>query len=75
MGCYACDAHGRCKSVGMKGVVKWTLMGALVECYGKDFLKAFNRVQDRIGPRVSDWNNAAERTYEDVYNLVKELDI
>lgn len=75
MSCYACDAQGNCKGLGMKGVAKWTLMGALIECYGKDLLRVFNLVSRKVGPQVTAWNNAPERTYEDVLSLLQELDI
>ena len=54
----------------------WCLYGALLWCYG------INTYHDTVLPRVcsivgdvSIWNDAPERTYEDVVALCRELDI
>lgn len=75
--CLACDERGNCRGVGNLGVVAWTLMGALAECYpGKEFLGAYNKVRDKLGSsNITGWNNTPGRTYLEVITLLRELDI
>lgn len=75
--CQACDANKRCVSAGDIRARSWTLYGVLTLCYsGRDFLAAYNRIRAAIGEKdIFEWNNAAGRTYEEVFNLLKELDL
>jgi hypothetical protein len=54
--------------------VCWCLMGAVDKCY-----PGTNRVGELIVSKIKmpidEWNDLLERTYEDVYSLVKNLDI
>lgn len=57
--------------------VCWCLAGAAARCYpgGRD--PVFEKLRRHFGSwlGVFDWNDAHDRTYEDVVALVKELDV
>lgn len=63
--------------------VCWCLTGALVKCYGRtrafEMAGMFYPVIPANGGSHADdivfWNDASERTFEDVRQLVTELDI
>lgn len=55
--------------------VCWCLLGAVSKCYGCEGAAVICRVQDAIGTSLPHWNDAPERTFEDVKQLVNELDI
>ncbi len=58
----------------MDGAVCWCLYGAIKECYC-DVALIVARVEETLGDFVTAWNDAPQRTYEDVIQLVTELDI
>ncbi len=68
-----CDPHS-------KRAVSFCLAGAMMVCRGETaYLTEINVVnqwaaQDGYGD-IADWNNAPERTYDEVIALAKELDI
>lgn len=52
------------------------LMGAATKCYG--FHESTNillRINKALSGSVVDWNDAPERTFEDVKELVERLDV
>jgi len=56
--------------------VCWCLLGASAKCYGIDFeYDIYNKITAKVGCDVSDWNDAPGRTFEEVKDLVEELDI
>ncbi len=55
--------------------VCWCLFGALIKCYDHG---GFFDQEELIKTKVHDfiaWNDAPERTFEDVRKLIEELDI
>jgi hypothetical protein len=58
--------------------VSWCIYGLLCHCYGDtdnlDFVEAYQKVWRRVGP-MTVWNDAAERTFEEVRAVSLELDI
>lgn len=58
------------------------LIGAVRKCYGQagtdEYCQVIDRISSylgvgRLGPTA--WNDAPERTYAEVFNLAKELDV
>jgi hypothetical protein len=61
----ATDAHPR-----------YDLMGAMIRCYGfKGYPAVYERARVAVGRSPVAWNDAPERTFQDVKHLVNELDI
>ena len=55
--------------------VCWCIFGAVKDCYsGISFKSPWVRLQNKLDNPVK-WNDAPERTYEEVYAVLKELDI
>ena len=59
----------------------WCLVGAIIKCYPEDLIQQ-GRVMERIRLKIGNdygpiykWNDAIGRTFEDVKQLVEELDI
>lgn len=57
----------------------WCVLGAMEKCYyngtlAKDYIDAVAKLRNRVG-NIAQWNDAKERTYEEVIALLKELDI
>jgi hypothetical protein len=57
----------------------WCVMGAIERCYfdgnmSRRHMDAIYKVETKVGS-VPIWNDAKERTYEEVIALLKELDI
>lgn len=75
--CIAANEKGRCVALGSKFAVKWTLWGAIRECYsGGGVLKVYRKLRDKLNTKdLYEWNNHPDRTYAEVFQLVKELDI
>jgi hypothetical protein len=73
------DAHGNMCFPTDKQAVCWCLGEAIGLCYcnNRDHRKVRELVLYRIGrmASISPWNDAPERTYEEVKALVDELDI
>ncbi len=55
--------------------VSWCLVGAVIVCYPQASLSVYEQIEKKTGGEMIDWNNAPERTFEDVRKLVEELDI
>lgn len=56
---------------------RWCVLGALHRCYPVCNSDARSKLLDRfaIMSRLTSWNDAPERKYEDVITLLKELDV
>lgn len=80
-GVYARTAEGEECRINDEKAVCWCIYGAINKCYSVpgDREKAYERVRLALpegeGGLVSIFNDAPERTYEEVYTLVKELDV
>lgn len=55
--------------------VCWCIMGAIVRCYPKGKRNMFEDFCNKVRCDLSQWNDRPERTWEEVYNLLKEYDI
>ena len=54
----------------------WCILGALAKCHGlHESFQIQYMIKRIVGGHISSWNDAPERTYEDVIKLCKELDI
>lgn len=83
-GYYAYDSEGKEVGEFHAHACQWCLAGAVYRCYydrdhpwmeNSDIQQVYQKIQQRIGQVIHLWNDAPERTYEEVYSLVKELDI
>ena len=71
----AMTASGDSVGVHSAWAVRWSLMGALGRCYEFTCWGKKEDIERRLGSDVDNWNDAEERTYEDVIGLLKRLDI
>ncbi len=53
----------------------WCLIGAIIRCYPLGSSDVVRRVDRNVGCYVNNWNDAPERTFDDVKQLVEELNI
>ena len=56
----------------------WCLIGGILCVYGENAYKVINKIYKHTGmseDHLSTWNDSAERTYEDVVKLCRELNI
>jgi len=83
-GAFAKNKDGIRTNYSSRNAVCWCLLGAMDKCYDKsgwEFQFAlFNKLRTVIKTKynitgVSKFNDAPERTFEEVHNLLKELDI
>jgi hypothetical protein len=83
-GHYALDAEGDVIDAQDPDAVCFCLQGAIRRCYndGKEpyrFTDEYKGVKSRIlheiGEPITTWNDAPERTFEDIKQLVEKLDI
>jgi len=75
-GANARDINGEMVDVDSNSATCLCLLGASIKCYGWSRWSAiYDKIVDKVGCRVSAWNDAPERTFEDVKALVEELDI
>ena len=82
-GCAAKDSRGMLCPSDDPRACRWCLIGALMKCYGEDgmfrMLGMFYPRIPAVGTShfndVAVWNDAPERTFEDVQQLVTYLDI
>ncbi len=64
-----------CYAGGMEAT-QWCLLGALVKCYGEvEYHHKRDIVAKAINTSPTAWNDAVERTWEEVHQLLKELDL
>lgn len=80
---YAYDEKGAPCDPRDEKAVCFCLLGAIDRCYGKTpmrvrskdiFLGVLEKLKNKVG-NVPHWNDAEERTYEEVVAVLKELDI
>lgn len=77
------DENGVPVYYNAKNAVCWCLMGALAKCYGSltpDWYAAVDKVNDALTQKhknilVIKWNDDPNRTWQEVHDLLKELDI
>ena len=79
-GAYARDAEGVGVSVKSFGASCFCLSGAIIKIHGsKEYgpgRQVYEKIQKYIGHSiVSSWNDAPDRTIEDIQKLCNELDI
>lgn len=56
--------------------VRWCLQGAVRKTYGSYFQSAIGHdIAQHVGKSVSVWNDAPERTFSEVRELIEKLDI
>jgi hypothetical protein len=68
----------RRKEVGSlhKDACRWCLVGAIGKCYSVNkYMTYIILLQKVLGVEPEKWNDAPERTFEDVRKLVLQLDI
>jgi hypothetical protein len=75
-GWWARDSKGR-MVIFDTTAVSWCLVGAIEECYSYSERRAIDlKVQEALlVSRIDIWNDAPERTFEDIKDLVEKLDI
>lgn len=80
----ALDSEGQGTCSQYHDAVSWCLMGAIIKCYGGPEEKGSdsaelqfvcNKVTKKIGQGIMGWNDADERTHEQVLALCEELEI
>ncbi len=54
---------------------KWCLWGAVIRCYEKSTFTITEKIEKKVGNTITGWNDDVFRIYEDVEDLIKELDI
>lgn len=75
-GCTARDKDGIHVMLTSAAAVCWCLMGAVWKCYlPNECGQIFTVLGKHVGDNVGFWNDARERTFEDVQKLIKELDL
>lgn len=82
-GCAARDEKGNQAYIESKDAVCFCLVGALDRCYGRmteERFLAANKIKERVKAKngyatIPEYNDAPTRTYEQVLQLVKELDV
>jgi len=66
-------------SVNDVDAVRWCLLGLVALCYPVQLDNIVARIRQKLFPdgtgHVDGWNDAPERTFDDVVKLVNELDI
>lgn len=79
---YARTKDGFKTNATSKDAVSFCLLGAIEKCYGTEFFcnlpnDVKGKLYERFGSasKPSSWNDANERTFEEVKTLVDELDI
>jgi hypothetical protein len=82
---YAVDNTGLVTSSKSPEAVCWCINGALQRCYQDSIVRDEVRRKiamhldlngiDKPHDTIVKWNDAPERTFEDVHNLLKELDV
>lgn len=51
------------------------LVGAMETCYDMNFDEVYDKLSQHLKGSIVAWNDAEERTYEEVISVLKELDI
>lgn len=79
----AADSNGNTVTSLSVDSCRWCIVGSIIKCYGcnefgDDRYAVANRISDHLSLYpldISKWNDAPERTFEDIRKLVEELDI
>ncbi len=59
-----------------KSATCFCTFGALQVVYGPEYLKALTKIEDYLNvPAIATWNDAPERTKEEVIAVLKHLDL
>ena len=81
-GTFAKNSSGDHVEIYGEAACQWCVSGAIHKCYEDQpftISVMLKKLQDRAGVRVGafpgPWNDAPERTWEEVHSLLKELDI
>lgn len=70
------DSYGQPVDECSKEAVQWCLLGAIIKCYNVDRIGICNKVRIRLDSfMLTSWNDAQNRTFNDIRSLIKELDI
>lgn len=76
---YAQNEDNHVVALDSQEACKWCLFGGIrrVYDYGTEACKVISKIEKRIAPadHIIQWNDAPERTWEEVHALLKELDI
>lgn len=57
------------------GAVRWCLLGAIRKVYGPYYPTIRYKIQNHLHEAASHWNDAPERTFSEVRELIEKLDI
>lgn len=81
-GPYAEDASGEAVDERSPDACSWCLVGAISRCYMpdgdddlRDYLRACNAIRKAVGVECGRWNDAPERTFQEVRDVLLKLDI
>lgn len=77
-GCEASDARGYSVDFNASGASTWCLLGAIHKCYTDEgmIIVLYNKILETLNVKwVGKWNDAPNRTFNDVKQLIMELDI
>lgn len=71
------DQHGNDTQIMSPSAVCWCLSAGVMLCYPdtNDSATVRQKIMNKIGMLITEWNDAPERTAEDILNLVTELKI
>ncbi len=69
------DSKGKACDPCADEAVSWSLDGAIKRCYGYLSDEVYVRVANKVMCFVSWFNDARYRTFEEIMEVVKELDI
>lgn len=76
---FARDNTGSCTFVNDPKAVQWCLAGAIEKCYHRLHTEIVDQLWKTLGSNlhrsITEWNDANDRTYEEVYELLKANDI
>lgn len=73
-GWFASDKNGKDVNSRNENAVKWCVVGAINRCYGGGS-EEFYKLAQNIRQNPANWNDNLRRTYKEVYDKLKELDI
>lgn len=67
------ETHGHCKHVTRDAAGRYCLIEAIAECGVSGFRKATSAIDDAVGRDCIEWNNAPERTAEEVISTMRRV--
>lgn len=77
-GALARDSREHDVDIHDEKAVSWCIVGAFHKCYDNDdnaYEAPWPALMQELGLEIVMWNNAPERTWQDVYDLCKKLDL